>query len=179
MSSTYLVLRKSGYSLLFRSIIPKDLQTQLGSRQFQLSLKCGIRHRAKSLALHLYNLTQQIYASIRQSPAEKQLTPQQIKEKLRLELGHLLQPADQVITANHKLVEKETQPTSLQEQVHPGISLAQLSDKYIQAKREVGFPDKTIQGYRDSHRLMLEILGNCVVDSLTHQDGRNNQETAI
>ena len=65
MSSTYLVLRKSGYSFLFRSIIPKDLQTQLGSRQFQLSLKYGIRHQAKSLALHLYNLTQQIYASIR------------------------------------------------------------------------------------------------------------------
>ena len=71
MSSTYLVLRKSGYSFLFRSIIPKDLQPQLGSRQFQLSLKCGIRHQAKSLALHLYNLTQQIYASIRQSPAEE------------------------------------------------------------------------------------------------------------
>ena len=89
MSSTYLVLRKSGYSFLFRSIIPKDLQTQLGSRQFQLSLKCGIRHQAKSLALHLYNLTQQIYASIRQSPAEKQLTPQQIKDRLKLELEHL------------------------------------------------------------------------------------------
>ncbi len=44
MSSTYLVLRQSGYSFLFRSIIPKDLQPQLGSRQFQLSLKCGIRH---------------------------------------------------------------------------------------------------------------------------------------
>ena len=177
MSSTYLVLRKSGYSFLFRSIIPKDLQTQLGSRQFQLSLKCGIRHRAKSLALHLYNLTQKIYASIRQSPAEKQLTPQQIKEKLRLELGHLLQPADQVITANHKLVEKKTQPTSLQEQVHTGISLAQLSDRYLQTKTEAGYPEKTIKGYQDSHQLMLEILGDCGVDSLTHQDGRKLVET--
>ena len=90
MSSTYLVLRKSSYSFLFRSIIPKDLQAQLGSRQFQLSLKYGIRHQAKSLALHLYNLTQQIYASIRQSPAEEQLTPQQIKDRLKLELEHLL-----------------------------------------------------------------------------------------
>ena len=101
MSSTYLVLRKSGYSFLFRSIIPKDLQTQLGSRQFQLSLKCGIRHRAKSLALHLYNLTQQIYASIRQSPAKKQLTPEQIKERLKLELGNIA-PSNQAITANQK-----------------------------------------------------------------------------
>ena len=71
MSSTYLVVRKSAYFFLFRFTIPKDLQTQLGSRQFQLSLKCGIRHQAKSLALHLYNLTQQIYTSIRQSPAEE------------------------------------------------------------------------------------------------------------
>ena len=89
MSSTYLVLRKSAYSFLFRSVIPKDLQTQLGSRHLQLSLKCGIRHQAKSLGLHLYNLTQQIYDSIRQSPAEEQLTPQQIKDRLKLESEHL------------------------------------------------------------------------------------------
>ena len=113
MSSTYLVLRKSAYFFLFRSIIPKDLQPQLGSRQFQLSLKCGIRHQAKSLALHLYNLTQQIYASIRQSPAEEQLTPQQIKDRLKLELEHLKLP-NQAITANQKPIEKETQSTSLQ-----------------------------------------------------------------
>ena len=176
MSSTYLVLRQSGYSFLFRSIIPKDLQTQLGSRQFQLSLKCGIRHRAKSLALHLYNLTQQIYASIRQSPAEKQLTPQQIKDRLKLELEHL-KLDDQAITAKHKPIEKETQPTSLQQQVHTGISLAQLSDRYLQTKTEAGFPEKTIKGYQDSHQLMLEILGNCAVDSLTHQEGRKLVET--
>ena len=176
MSSTYLVLRQSGYSFLFRSIIPKDLQTQLGSRQFQLSLKCGIRHRAKSLALHLYNLTQQIYASIRQSPAEKQLTPQQIKDRLKLELEHL-KLDDQAITAKHKPIEKETQPTSLQQQVHTGISLAQLSDRYLQTKTEAGYPEKTIKGYQDSHQLMLEILGDCAVDSLTHQDGRKLVET--
>ena len=174
MSCTYLVHRKSGYSFLFRSIIPTDLQAQLGFRQFQLSLKCGIRHQAQSLALHFYNLTQKIYAAIRQGPAEKQLTLQQIKNRLRLELEQL-KLADQA----SKQIEKATQPTSLQEQTHTGISLAELSEKYLQAKREVGFPDKTIKGYRDSHRLMLEILGNCVVDSLTHQDGRNNQETAI
>ena len=126
MSSTYLVLRKSGYSFLFRSIIPKDLQPQLGSRQFQLSLKCGIRHQAKSLALHRYNLTQQIYASIRQSPAEKQLTPQQIKDRLKLELEHL-KLDDQAVIAKHKPIEKETQSTSLQQQTHTGISLALLS----------------------------------------------------
>lgn len=153
MSSTYLVLRKSAYSFLFRSIIPKDLQTQLGSRQFQLSLKCGIRHQAKSLVLHLYNLTQQIYASI--SLAEEQLTPQQIKDRLKLELEHLKLP-NQAITANQKPIEKGTQPTSLQQQTHTGISLAELSERYLQTKTEAGYPEKTIKGYQDSHQLMLE-----------------------
>ena len=155
MSSTYLVLRKSAYSFLFRSIIPKDLQTQLGSRQFQLSLKCWIRHQAKSLALHLYNLTQQIYASIRQSPAEEQLTPQQIKGRLKLELEHLKLP-NQAITANQKPIEKETQSTSLQQQTHTGISLAELSERSLQTKTEAGYPEKTTKGYQHSHQLMLE-----------------------
>ena len=113
MSSTYLALRKSAYSFLFRSVIPKDLQTQLGSRQLQLSLKCGIHHQAKSLGLHLYNLTQQIYDSIRQSPAEEQLTHQQIKDRLKLESEHL-KLLNQSITANQKPIEKETQSISLQ-----------------------------------------------------------------
>ena len=149
MSSTYLVHRKSGYSFLFRSIIPTDLQAQLGCRQFQLSLKCGIRHQAKSLALQLYNLTQQIYASIRQSPAKKQLTPEQIKERLKLELGNIA-PSNQAITANQKLVKKETQPTSLEVQTGADISLAELSQRYLHAKTEAGYPDKTIKGYQDS-----------------------------
>ena len=61
MSSTYLVHRKQGYSYLFRSIIPKDLQSQLGSRQFQLSLNCGILGQAKSISRHIYNHVQCLY----------------------------------------------------------------------------------------------------------------------
>ena len=109
MSSTYLVLRQSAYSFLFRSIIPKDLQTQLGSRHLQLSLKCGIRHQAKSLALHLYNLTQQIYASIRQSPAEEQLTPQQIKDRLKLESEHLKLLNQSILPIRSQLKKKLSQ----------------------------------------------------------------------
>ena len=176
MSCTYLVHRKSGYSFLFRSIIPTDLQAQLGCRQFQLSLKCGIRHQAKSLALHLYNLTQQIYASIRQNPAKKQLTPEQIKEMLKLELGNTYR-SNQAITANQKLVEMADITTSTTEEANNKISLAELSQRYLQAKTEAGYPNKTIKGYQDSHRLMLEGIGNRVVDSLTHGDGRTLVET--
>ncbi|MDP6597524.1 MAG: site-specific integrase [Candidatus Poribacteria bacterium] len=176
MPCTYLVHRKSGYSFLFRSIIPTDLQPQLGRRQFQLSLKCGIRHQAKFLALHLYNLTQQIYASIRQNPAKKQLTPEQIKEMLKLELGNTYR-SNQAITANQKLVEMADITTSTTEEANNKISLAELSQRYLQAKNEAGYPSKTIKGYSDSHRLMLEVIGNRVVDSLTHEDGRKLVET--
>ena len=172
MSSTYLVHRKSGYSFLFRSIIPTDLQAQLGSRQFQLSLKCGIRHQAKSLAFHLYNLTQQIYASIRQSPAKKQLTPEQINERLKLELGNIA-PSNQAITANQKLVGMADITTSTTEEANNKISLAELSQRYLQAKTEAGYPSKTINGYLDTHKLAISVLGDVAIDSLTHQDGRN------
>ena len=57
------------------------------------------------------------------------------------------------------------------------ISLAELSQRYLQAKTEAGYPDKTIKGYQDSHRLMLEVIGSRVVGSLTHQDGRKLVET--
>ena len=57
MSSTYLVRRQVGSSYLFRSVIPLDLQPQLGRRQFQLSLRYGILKQAKFLSLHLHHLT--------------------------------------------------------------------------------------------------------------------------
>ena len=162
MSCIYLVHRKSGYSFLFRSIIPTDLQAQLGCRQFQLSLKCGIRHQAKSLALHLYNLTQQIYASIRQSPAKKQLTPEQIKERLKLELGNIA-PSNQAITANQKLVGMADITTSTTEEANNKISLAELSQRYLQAKTEAGYPSKTINGYLDTHKLAISVLGDVAI----------------
>ncbi len=95
---------------------------------------------------------------------------------MKLELEHLKLP-NQAITDNQKPIEKETQSTSLQQQTHTGISLAELSERYLQTKTEAGYPEKTIKGYQDSHQLMLEILGNRVVDSLTHQDGRKLVET--
>ena len=93
-----------------------------------------------------------------------------------MELEHL-KLDDQAITAKHKPIEKETQSTSLEVQTGADISLAELSQRYLHAKTEAGYPDKTIKGYQDSHQLMLEILGNCAVDSLTHQDGRKLVET--
>ena len=172
MSCTYLVHRKSGYSFLFRSIIPTDLQAQLGCRQFQLSLKCGIRHQAKFLALRLYNLTQQIYTSIRQNPAKKQLTPEQIKERLKLELGNIA-PSNQAITANQKLVGMADITTSTTEEANNKISLAELSQRYLQAKTEAGYPSKTINGYLDTHKLAISVLGDVAISSLAHEHGRN------
>ena len=87
MSTTYLVHRQLGQSFLYRSIIPRDLRPILGQNQFQLSLRCGIFSQAKYLSQQLYHHTQAIYAQIRHNSDQLELTLQQIKHQLRVELN--------------------------------------------------------------------------------------------
>ena len=86
MNLSYLVYRKTGSSYLFRSVIPLDLQPILESRQFQLSLGCGILRQSKQLSLYLNQVTQSLYNSIRENPEMKKLTISDIKDILRTEL---------------------------------------------------------------------------------------------
>ena len=86
MNLSYLVHRKTGSSYLFRSVIPLDLQPILESRQFQLSLGCGILRQSKQLSLYLNQVTQSLYNSIRENPEMKKLTISDIKDILRTEL---------------------------------------------------------------------------------------------
>ena len=86
MNLSYLVYRKTGSSYLFRSVIPLDLQPILESRQFQLSLGCGILRQSKQLLLYLNQVTQSLYNSIRENPEMKKLTISDIKYILRTEL---------------------------------------------------------------------------------------------
>ena len=83
MKNSYLVHRKTGSSYLFRSVVPLDLQPLLESKQFQLSLGCGILSQSKILSFHLNTITQFIYNLIRENPEMKKLT---IKEILKVEL---------------------------------------------------------------------------------------------
>ena len=62
---------------------------------------------------------------------------------------------------------------SLATQPSSGISLSQLSTKFLNAKNEAGYPSKTINGYHDTHKLAISVLGDVAIDSLTHEDGRN------
>ena len=83
MSNTYLVFRQTGSSYSFRSIVPKDLQSLLGTKEFQLSLRCGILKQAKLLSSHLYDL----YDQLRDNSGHLRTTIDQIKERLCSELG--------------------------------------------------------------------------------------------
>ena len=85
MSHTYLVFRQTGSSYSFRSIVPKDLQSLLGTKEFQLSLRCGILKQAKLLSSHLYNLSQHLYDQLRDNSDHLRSIVDQIKERLRLE----------------------------------------------------------------------------------------------
>ena len=85
MSATYnhLVLRNTGSSYFFLSIIPQDLQSLLGRREFQLSLQYGIFKQARSISAHLYNLAQHLYDQIRHNSGQLRITIDEIKEALR------------------------------------------------------------------------------------------------
>ena len=174
MSHTYLVFRQTGSSYSFRSIVPKDLQSLLGTKEFQLSLRCGILKQAKLLSSHLYNLSQHLYDQLRDNSDHLRITIDQVKERLRSELARL----NPVVSKHPKI--QESKPSnnqklaqSLATQPSSGISLSQLSTKFLNAKNEAGYPSKTINGYHDTHKLAISVLGDVAIDSLTHEDGRN------
>ncbi|MEC7867706.1 MAG: DUF6538 domain-containing protein, partial [Candidatus Poribacteria bacterium] len=177
MSATYLVHRKTGVSYSFRSVIPKDLQTQLGTREFQLSLRCGILKQAKLLSAHLRNLTQNLYVKIRKSSGQLKISTHEIKEILKAELAKLYHsgPIPKIIEEMEVASQHEATPRD--ESSHNGITLSELSKKFLGSKTEAGYPDKTVSGYRDTHKLMLEVLGDIPLDFLTHEDGRKFVQT--
>ena len=86
MKNSYLVHRKTGSSYLFRSVVPLDLQPLLESKQFQLSLGCGILSQSRLLSFYLNRVTQSLYNLIRENPEMKKLIISDIKEILKLEL---------------------------------------------------------------------------------------------
>ena len=171
MSATYLVQRQAGHSFLFRSFIPTDLQSRLASKQFQLSLRCGIHSQAKSLSLQLNLITKQIYNQLRLNAENIQLSISDIKELLRSELDKLRSlHAKEIVTPELSTVVTKTELASPQEA--DSISLVELSTNYLESKQGAGFPTKTINGYKDTHKLLLEILGNQPISQITHADAR-------
>ena len=172
MSNTYLVFRQTGSSYSFRSIVPKDLQSLLGTKEFQLSLRCGILKQAKLLSSHLYNLSQHLYDQLRDNSDQLKASIDQLKERLRSELAKLnpaITPRPETEAKpsnNQKPVETVTDQTS------SAISLSQLSSQFITAKNEAGYPSKTINGYHDTHKLAISVLGDVDINSLTHHHGR-------
>ena len=158
MSNFYLVFRQTGSSYSFRSIILKDLQSLVGTKGFQLSLRCGILKQAQLLSSHLYNLSQYLYDQLRDNSGHLRTTIDQIKERFRSELGKL----NSAITPNPK--SEEAKPSNNQkpvetliDQTSSGISLSQCSSIFITAKNDGGHPAKTINGYLDTHKLAISV----------------------
>ena len=139
MSTTYsyLVHRQTGSSYFFRSIIPKDLQSKLGKREFQLSLRCGIRKQAKFLSFQLFNQTQLIYASIRDNSTSKHISTEEIKESLKRELNRT--NSEQSKPSSQEKAHLDDNQSSESERQKPSdcISLVELCEKK--------YPNKTIK----------------------------------
>ena len=172
-SNSYLVHRKNGSSYFFRSIIPKDLQSKLGKREFQLSLRCGILKQAKSLSFQLFNKTQLIYASIRDESMSKHISTQQIKELLKQELDQNNSQQSQSSKQEENNLANNQSKQKIRHKSSDCVSLAELCKKFTEPRLDRGFNEKTINDYQDSNNLLLEFFGNVPIDTLTHQNGRD------
>ena len=172
-SNSYLVHRKTGSSYFFRSIIPKDLQSKLGKREFQLSLRCGILKQAKSLSFQLFNKTQLIYASIRDESMSKHISTQQIKELLKQELDQNNSQQSQSSKQEENNLANNQSKQKIRHKSSDCVSLAELCKKFTESRLDRGFNEKTINDYQDSNNLLLEFFGNVPIDTLTHQNGRD------
>ena len=171
MPTTYLVHRQLGQSFLYRSIIPRDLRLILGQNQFQLSLRCGILSQAKYLSQQLYHHTQKIYAQIRHNSDQLELTLQQIKHRLRIELEKLNQSLVESVPFQ-SAKSPPPRPNKSKTTTTKTISLSELSSRFLKTKTEARYPSKTLSGYRDTHNLLVEVIADRPVDSITHQDAR-------
>ena len=172
-SHSYLVHRKTGSSYFFRSIIPKDLQSKLGKREFQLSLRCGILKQAKFLSFQLFNQTQLIYASIRDNSMSKHVSTEEIKESLKRELNKT--NSEQSKPSSQEKANLDDNQSSESEKQKPSdcISLVELCHKFIESRLDRNFSEKTLNDYQDSNNLLLESFSNVPIDTLIHQYGRD------
>ena len=137
MNPSYLVHRKSGSSYLFRSIIPLDLQPILQSRQFQLSLGCGILQQSKQLSFYLHQITQSLYSSIRENPQMKKLTINDIKDILRTELEKSKRHVQHYYLGTNRFSETDRLKSILNNQEQGDQFKDKLKQDYRQTLKEI------------------------------------------
>ena len=176
MAATYLIQRHPGHSFLYRSTIPKDLQVLFKRKQFQLSLRCGLLRKAKALSLHLHNITQQLYTAIRHDSPTIKPDAEKIKDLLRAELDKIAHFTPATIPTQPTTTAKSAAAKSkkkMHRKTTPRATLSSLMGRFIDSRKDRGFGDKTIADYQDSFNLLLEVLGNKLIPSLTHQHARD------
>ena len=86
-----------------------------------------------------------------------------LEEKQRQNSNFAVQPPTQIVTNQ---VPAQTELTT------NSLTLSKLSKLFLESRIGGGYAEKTILDYQDTHRLLLEVLGDIPVDSLTHEHGR-------
>ena len=54
------------------------------------------------------------------------------------------------------------------------LTLSELSQLFLESRVGCRYAEKTILDYQDTHRLLLEVLGDIPVESSTHEHGRKS-----
>ena len=137
MKNSYLVHRKTGSSYLFRSVVPLDLQPLLESRQFQLSLGCGILSQSRLLSFYLNRVTQSLYNLIRENPEMKKLTISDIKEILKIELEKSKRHVQHYYLGTNRFSETDRLKSLLNNQEQEEQFRQNLKQNYRQTLKEL------------------------------------------
>ncbi len=139
--------RSSGNTFYFRSKIPCDLRDHFGGRkQFKISLKCSLNSRSTKIIKSLNRTLSKLYDQIRQGM--KELTLEDIKEILRIEIRKQILHAHHVNLGTNKFSETRKQ-----------MSLDSVN------QREMFFMD-TLKNDMKTHQQELDVKLEAIFNSL-------------
>ena len=139
--------RSSGNTFYFRSKIPCDLRDHFGGRkQFKISLKCSLNSRSTKIIKSLNRTLSKLYDQIRQGM--KELTLEDIKEILRIEIRKQILHAHHVNLGTNKFSESRKQ-----------MSLDSVN------QREMFFMD-TLKNDMRTHQQELDVKLEAIFNSL-------------
>ena len=86
-----------------------------------------------------------------------------LEQKQRQDSGSTLQRPTQIVI--------NQVPTQIESTTN-FLTLSELSKLFLESRVGGGYAEKTILDYQDTHRLLLEVLGDIPVEYLTHEYGR-------
>jgi len=142
---------------LFRSQIPRSLQSVFGKKQFTVSLKTSLQRDAQVLSQYLYQYCQNIYRSI--EFGHSRLTLAEVKQLVRKELQDYRMQIGLDSFVKFEAVEAEMQ-------------LSELLDRFHQFKQSSGSSPNSLYRIEFVSDLLLNVCSDLEISKINHATAR-------